>query len=82
MTEPIRTMEVKTDDVYRLTWEHPNPYTGEWGEHSRTDTVAGGILDQARTLKKWEDTGEQQIRKVRLEIQVSRPVFESVEIVG
>lgn len=83
-------------DTYRLSWDMPNfNQVAEWqargvlasqipdGDWHRTVRVAesdNGILEQAATLARWAETGEEYIRNVVLERQVMEPTWEEVQI--
>lgn len=52
--------------------------TMPWHSVTSEGDEDNGILDQHMTLKRWAQTHEQPIRGVKLERQVSQPVWEAI----
>lgn len=77
-------------DTFRLSWDMPSPgYAladaagipdSEWRRIQRVGTSDDGILDQAATLARWAATGEEPIRDVVLERQVTQPTWVEVPL--
>lgn len=66
---------------YRLSWEYATAFSGDWYPTERVAPGDSDILDQYETLKRWAESGEEQIRNVKLEarkpndwVEVSRVV--------
>lgn len=51
-----------------------------WGQYGREGSAGSGILDQAAALAGWAKSGEEYVRAVVLERQVSLPTWEPVTI--
>jgi len=62
--------------VYRITWEMLSPHNHiHW---STVERITKDPWDQYNTLKGWEESGEEPVRNVKLEEQVSEPVWREV----